>query len=289
MRAAFKGSFATQGFRTISARAVALTALYSLISSAPAARAASLSEIKSFKPTFGLALQSGASTSLQSPESSQYWASLDFTAVPSLRFHPDWSVNAVLAASKGLTDLQEWTLNRTDIGCNWAGRALNSYFRLSSGTGLILPFAGERLVRESFLLGTRVGARLAFQSPEFKRLTVAYEPGIAKFFHEYRTAVDGSPNPEFSLSQRVAADFQFHERVGASLGFVLQNGWTYGGTQTDRFRSDLDITVGLTEKASLSLGVSTSGSQLKANGVDPNLAIFDAERGLAWTSFGYQF
>jgi len=251
--------------------------------------AAPNSESKAFKPSFGLSLQSGASSSLISTESSDYWASLDFTAVPGLRFHPDWSVSLILGASKSLTDLQEWSLTRTDIGFSWAGRALNPYLRVSANSGLLLPFGGERLVRESLIAGTRVGARLAFQAPDFKRLTVAYEPGVAKFFHEYRTAVDGAPNPEFSLSQRVAADYQFHERVGASLGFVLQNGWTYGGSQSDRFRSDFDITVGLTERASLSLGVSTSGSQLKANGVDPNLAIFDPERGLAWTSFGYQF
>jgi hypothetical protein len=288
MRTTLKGSIAAQGSGKIGSPVLAFISLFGLMTGASAAHTAN-SESKAFKPAFGLSLQSGVSSSLLSPESSDYWASLDFTAVPSVRLHPDWSVNAVLAASKGLTDLQEWTLNRTDIGLNWAGRSLNPYLRLSSGAGLILPFAGERLVRESFLVGARLGTRLAFQSPEFKRLTVSYEPGVAKFFHEYRTAVDGRLNPEFSVSQRMAADFQFHERVGASLGLVFQNGWTYGGSQSDRFRSDLDINFGITEKASFSFGVSTSGTQLKANGVDPNLAIFDPERGLAWTSFGYQF
>jgi hypothetical protein len=236
----------------------------------------------------GVSIQTGASSNLYAIGSTDHEASLDLSLAPTYQFAPDWSVGALLAASQGLTDLQETTLDRTDLVISWKGRRLNSRLTLAASGGIILPYASKRLVLESLLVGARAGVKVSFraaQSP-LDFLTLSYTPSVAKFFHEYRTSVDGTPNSEFSISQTLGLEADVGAGLSLSSAFVLLNGWTYGGTQSDRFRVDGELGYALSERSSLSLGVSTSGTQLKANGVDPNLAIFDTTRSQIWASFG---
>ena len=241
-----------------------------------------------FKPALGLVIQTGASSNLYPLGSEQHEATLDLSLSPVYRFAPQWSVGAILAGSRQLTDLQEFSLDRSDISLQWKGRALNPLLSVSASGSLILPFAGERLVRESLILGSRVGGRLTFQSREagWDRFTLSYAPSFAKFFHDYQTSVGGTPNSSFSISQSVGLSAQVSSRLSVSGVLSLSDGWTYGGTQTDRFSVDGELNFDISTRTSLGLGVSTSGSQLKANGVDPNLAIFDSNRSQVWASFG---
>jgi hypothetical protein len=117
---------------------------------------------QAFKPSFPVQMQVGASSNFYPIGSTDHSASLDLTLIPTWRFQENWSASVILAGSKELVDLGRFSLDRTDITLNWRGAALNPFFRVGASRGLILPFAGERLPRESLLFGLRAGGRLTF-------------------------------------------------------------------------------------------------------------------------------
>jgi len=241
-----------------------------------------------FRPSFPMQVQMGASSNLYPIGSTDHAASLDLTVIPTYRFHPEWSTSLVLAASKELTDWGRFSLDRTDIAFGWRGRELNPYLRVSANSALILPFASERIARESLLFGVRGGGRLGLNLARLgvSFLNFSYEPSFARFFHTYTTNISGMPNPALSVVQRVTTDIQISSNWSAQVAFLASNAWTYGGTPTERFRVDGMVDYQLNTRVSMSAGVATSGAQLKANGVDPNLAVFDPEVSIVWASLG---
>jgi hypothetical protein len=241
-----------------------------------------------FRPSFPVMVQMGASSNLYPIGSTDHSASLDLTLIPTYRFHPDWSTSLILAGSKELTDWGRFSLDRTDIAFGWRGRELNPYLRVSGNAAVILPFASERLVWESLLFGVRGGGRLGLNLHRLgvSFLSFGYEPSFARFFHTYTTNISGMPNPAFSVVQRVTTDIQLSSNWSAQVAVLASNAWTYGGTQADRFRVDGMIDYQVKTNVSISAGVATSGAQLRANGVDPNLAVFNPEISIVWASVG---
>lgn len=130
--------------------------------------------------------------------------------------------------------------------------------------------------RDKFQGGVRIGTG-AQQAWGF--FFVKYLFSATRNFHEFTVNREGSPNLQYSLSNRLDLEFAITESLKLSLVGALRTGFTYRNFQRSNYLVETRIDYSVTENAGIFAGVSTDAPVMKANGRESNIQYFDEDRG----------
>lgn len=139
----------------------------------------------------------------------------------------------------------------------------------------ILPVSkNSRIKKEVYSID---GAGLAFSvDPEVlnsKNLGLDFSISILRVFSKFETDIHGSVLNEYSSSQMFTLSYSIGKISLASI-FIHKNGLSYQGNLRENFESSQEIAIDLNKATTLAFGHTNSGSALKDNGQDSNIALY---------------
>ncbi len=220
-----------------------------------------------------------------------------FSLMPSLKINEDYSLSGTFMLNipvygpdknPGFSDAVV-SLRRKKL-------EINPVLSFSPGAGFIMPVSQDSAVRRTLLMGIKLSPALNMDLSRthvpaaLKNLTASYVLSPSFFAHQFQSTVDGYANTRFALSHILSLDYAFWD-TGLSLSFApsFSTSWTYNGVARSRFTMDQALSYGLSQRMSLSAGVSTSGDYLAANGRDTNLSFLDTNRAQFYFSLNAAF
>ncbi|MBU6375394.1 MAG: hypothetical protein KGQ59_05320, partial [Bdellovibrionales bacterium] len=229
------------------------------------------------------------SSNLYPMGSEAYSASSSLMLMPTYRVQPSWSVGMILSAAKDWNGEASFTLMDPVFKFSHQPSKLNSYLSISPSLGVVLPISERTRSRESMITAIRSSARFSADlAPTRKNvlqnLSVSYELGISRAFHEFSTSSTGSVNTAWRVSNVANLSYAFDSKWSLSADFMRSIGVSYQGGVRHAFSAGESLNYDVDPRLSISVGHSNEGDVLRANGVDSNVSIFDSTSSRVFTS-----
>lgn len=162
---------------------------------------------------------------------------------------------------------------------------LNSTFLFSYRLSAGLPTSKDSSVRQSLIASAGVGGGLLINPDKLiNGLELSLDASFGKNFHQYETALDGRVNTEYSSDQTVTINYSFRSGFYLLTYFTNRNAWSYQNVSKNAFIATQDIGYQFNPTWIFSVGHTNSGSTLKPNGKDTNIALFNDKDSLVYAS-----
>ncbi len=201
------------------------------------------------------------------------------------------AVDMNVSASKDLLGERKYEWTNVTIGYSTPTKSLNNVLDLKLKTSLMAPLNENQRKNESLITQLTLSPSLTFKLEElgFSGVTLAYRPFVRQNFHEYTVSAEGRSNTERSIRQRLALGFSVTDNLSIDFDGVYQRNFTYQGTATDSYSLDESISYSFTSSFSCSLGHTTDGSVLAADGRTTNIEFSNIRTGMYYASADFTF
>lgn len=212
-------------------------------------------------------------------------SSIDLTAAAKYKINDTFSTSVKSAISKQNNQPGDTLLSDTVLGLSVSGwKIAEGYKTLHSIFGVIPTSKSTQEAKVYTQLGLNNG--LVFDGVYFQS---KYILGLSKNFHEYEQTASGTANIEYRLSNLLEISVPIVDKFTIVSNGVYKIGWTYTGNNRYAFGFGSDLNYDIKDNMSASIGFSTEGNALKANGVDSNIQIFNEYTSVYKAGMSYAF
>ena len=237
-----------------------------------------LAKIKNWGAVLAGTLYSG----LRPISSTENQLSSDIALIPNYKFNKKTKVALILAGTKELEGERKFKWADSNI---YIQQNFNKYgdFSLSGRLYQTIPLSESSTKDRNLTTATKVEPKLNYL---FKNFSFSYAPSLKQYFYKFKTSKTGKINTRYTLSQKAFIGYSLSERISIALEAVYSRAVNYQGTTKDNYSFDQSMTYSATQNTSLTLGHSTGGSPLAANGQDTQIDIFDKYESTLYFSAG---
>lgn len=218
-----------------------------------------------------LSLALTKSSNLYKEGSADREASTEFALAPSYQLTQDLSFKLATSVVQEDTGARNSSLSNTSLTLAAKGpsnKDLASQFSLSG----IAPTNEDDRKTQRLRGAVSIGANV---SQSLKSVSLGYGLSIKRNFHEFTINSSGSPNIQYSLSHKLSLDADISSRWSVGLSGAYRQGWTYKDFQRSLYAFEAGLNYGFSKNWQASMGLSTEGNALKANGRDSNIKFYD--------------
>lgn len=211
-------------------------------------------------------------------------SSTDFALAISYKISDLTSLTTKAVLSKDNVAQKNTTLSNTTLILNIKGYTFND--RLTSAHSItgVVPTSEQSQYQDRLQTALSISNGLTYLIPAIR---VDYRLGINRNFHELNVNANGKPNIEFTLTNSLALEVP----VFGNLSFITSGAYKNARTYKNFDRSSFIFTAGLnydvTDTFGVSAGMSNDGNARKANGVDSNIAVYDAKTSVISVGLAY--
>lgn len=206
----------------------------------------------------------------------QKQTTLGVVLFPSYALSDSTSFNLLQIISQEQTGPRNSSASNTTIMARYKSLTWGKRGDLRHELSGIAPVNEKSRDRDKFQGGVRIGTGIQ-QAWGF--FFIKYLFSATRNFHEFTVNREGSPNLQYSLSNRLDLEFAITESLKLSLVGALRTGFTYRNFQRSNYLAETRIDYSITENAGIFAGISTDAPVMKANGRESNLQYFDEDRG----------
>ncbi|QDK38923.1 hypothetical protein [Bdellovibrio sp. NC01] len=235
-------------------------------------------------------LQASGSQSLYDFQDGTKKEGMDYVARFNLKLSQDYSVRLQGGYSQDLKNSEADDFSDTTLSLVRKPVALGRVFMLGYSLSAVAPTSKDSHTRQN-LQGATSGSLTAMINPDrlIPGLQIVSAISLRKNFHQYDTALDGTVNTAYSSNQSLSISYDFASGVSLSGEFIHKNGLTYQNNIKESFEHSEEIGYSFTDAISAAIGHTNSGSALKANGQDSNIALLDDNNSLIYASLTVAF
>jgi hypothetical protein len=228
---------------------------------------------------WGVVLGATFDTSLHTFDDPAKRAKMLITTSPTYQWSELYKSKLNLVTQQDLRGDQDTTVYKASVSLSRAPIALNPFVSFQSAVSVGLPLSASRRDRESYLTGVSLIPRVTLDPSGGRggKLQAYWEGSVARLFHRYDTQTNGASNNRYSASNEIGAGYDLGKGLSLSASYLYSMMWTYKGNQRAKFSFDGSLDWQVSEPMSVGLGYSNGGDPLKDNGIDSNIAVFDAE------------
>lgn len=231
------------------------------------------------------------SSSLHQFSDSRHSASASFWLAPSVRVSEHYSLSGLFILDKELTGEEKLSLRNAQLTARRTSISLSEELKFSPAATLILPLNEDARDRESLVLGIKLAPRLLFDLDAWGLSPVSghFQTSVTRNLHQFKTSTTGASNREWSWSNWLKFDFAIWRQLTLSTSAIYSYLWTYEGNQTGQFELSEEIAWDFSNWLSVAVGHSNSGNAVKANGLNSNIDVFDAENSIVYGSLSFTY
>jgi hypothetical protein len=131
--------------------------------------------------------------------------------------------------------------------------------------------------------GVRAGASFSLNPVINPNLVLAFSLSGGQNFHQYDTDINGNVLNKYVLSQTAVAGYNIGNFSLSGI-FTHINAWSYQGTLKEAFEHYEELGYSVNNNFALAVGHTNSGSVLKANGTDSNIAFINENTSMVYGS-----
>jgi hypothetical protein len=230
-------------------------------------------------------------SSLHHTDDPDYTASTDFYLIPSYLLSPALRAKAIFVVTQLHTGDRNTRLTRSELNFANPGMQLSRVFSFAPAGSVFLPLSHGARADASLYVGLKVAPRLRYDlaAADIAPISGFYEMSVTRNVHEYDTTASGASNTQLSYTNLFEISYAFSERFRITSDSQYSMLWTYQGYASSKFKFDEEMSFDLSPAWTLAGGLSNSGSALKANGHDSNVALFDASTATIYGSISYAY
>lgn len=213
------------------------------------------------------------STSLYDQKDGSRRDSGDVYARLGLKVTDNWGLSTAIGHSTDLNNSEYSDFGDVSFGASRKAMKLGTLMSWTPSLAAIFPTSKSSQVYQNMLFAAGGTVSVALV-PEIlpENLTVGFAVGLTRLVHQYEENSLGGVNTEWSSRQSASVGYSLG-RFSLSAQFIHRNSLSYQGTLREGFDHTEDLSYQASDNLSVSIGHSLSGSALRPNGQDSNLAL----------------
>lgn len=222
----------------------------------------------------------GFSNSQNLMEASQYEKKNGFALelAPAYQISDNSSVSALTAIILDPKDRENTAiLKATAVAWSLTKYKLDDKVSFSPILIGVLPTNQVQNQEEKYFGGVGIKGAISFSGLLNSSFDISLATSIRKNFNEYTINSAGDPLIEYSFPQEVKILYKISPSFSASLLNRYIFAKTYGGFDRQKFLADLNFNYEINKTWSMNTGVTNEGDAFKADGVQSNYRLFNAE------------
>ena len=251
--------------------------------------AGSQSSVKTSK-NWTLSAEASLNTSTHHFDDPDKVISSDFSLSPTYKLSNGITLYGSVSGNKNLNGERLWKWGNTAFGLS-SGLATTKYIRISGSLTASLPTSETAKDYQKMITALTASPSFSLVGKELglKNVGISYKPSATVYFHEYTTALYGSSNKQYALSNKLSLSYSLSDQL------ALFGAGTYGRTITDKGNaSDFYSFVAggsysPTAKTNISTGIAQGGSPLAPNGYETDIDLYDARSASMFFSLGVTY
>lgn len=213
---------------------------------------------------------------------------LDYELNLAYILNPKFSLAWKSGYSQNLKDSEVNDFTDSVLSFRKSPTELGSYILFSPSTSALFATSKRSRNIQNLQMGLRLGGSFSLNPVMNPNLSLGISLSGGQNFHDYETDVHGRVLNKYSVSQGLSAGYTFGK---FSLSFIFnhKNAWSYQGNMIEAFEHFQDLSYSISKRFSVSVGHTNSGSALKANGEDSNIALIDENSSVVYSSLTLNF
>jgi hypothetical protein len=210
----------------------------------------------------------------------------DYTLVLGYRMNDTYSMKAKAILTKEEFGQKETKVSNTQIGLGIAGFKINDTMTSVHAVTFVAPTSEESKVRDRLQGAIGVANGIKYDG---LYASVTGTVALSKNFHQYTFNSEGDANIEYKLATTIDLTIPVTEKFSLTSTGIYKIARTYGGFQRTVFEIHSDLNYLITKELNVNLGVSNDGNALKSNGVDSNIAAYNANSSVVRLGLSYVY
>lgn len=236
-----------------------------------------------------ISLAATGESNLYANSDAAHEASFLFEGAVAYNLHKKFKVSGAGGFTKNFEDEGKALITDSALKASYVAGEVFPKGKFSLGFSTLVPTSKDsrknRGLRTVLTLSPKLSTDLA--SIGLKGLTVGLTLGLSAGFYKYETAASGASNRPFGIKNTL--DIRWAPKDYLALGgtFAQSNAWTYEQNIVQAFEFEQYI-EGSHGPVSLALGHRNGGNQLKPNGQDSNLDVFDSNSSVIFSTLSVE-
>ncbi len=218
-------------------------------------------------------------------------ASTDLDIGWGYRLPNKFSVSALLIGNKALTGTREFKLLSSSISLK---RPIKKFKYISTSAGLKVVFPTSEYARkyQQLNLGVRVSLPIVLPMKKLgvSGLTFVNVPAIGVNDHKFKTALNGSSNTKYSVSDAFVVSYGATDMITLKALAQYAKSFTYDNNTKDSYYLSQSVLLTLDSKTFSDIGIEIGhaygGTPLAPNGHDTQIKLFDEKASSVFVGFG---
>jgi hypothetical protein len=199
-------------------------------------------------------------------------AATEVTLVPSFQITEKNSVSLKSIVTHEETGARNTALSNTVIGLKRTGTLIEEKLTHSYGISGIVPTNEDSRKRDRLQGGLSLSYGL---KSNWKIFETSYSLSATRNFHEFTVNADGDPNIQYGIAQSLGTSAALFPKWTLDVEGLYKFGWTYNNFQRTSFGFAASINYEVAKAWTLTAGINTEGSALKASGTGSNIKAYD--------------
>lgn len=222
-------------------------------------------------------------TSLYDHEDGTRRDSMDYVLKLSLRINKDYGLSVSGGYSQDLNDSTSNDFGDTSLSLTKSPINLGSYVQMSNSVSFIAPTSKMSHTVQNSEGAARLGANFSMNPVLNPNLVLAVSLSGGQNFQQYDTDINGNVLNKYVLSQTFVAGYNIGNFSLSGI-FTHINAWSYQSNMKEAFEHYEELGYGVNNNFALAVGHTNSGSVLKANGSDSNIAFINENTSMVYGS-----
>jgi hypothetical protein len=216
--------------------------------------------------------------------------STDFSLSPTYRLSNGITFYGSVSGNKNLKSERLWKWGNAALGLS-SGLATTKYVRISGSLTASLPTSEVAKDYQKMITAITASPSFSLVGKEFglKNVGISYKPSATVYFHEYTTALYGSSNKQYALSNKLSLSYSLTDQIALFGVGTYGRTITYKGNTGDFYSFVAGGSYSPTSKTNLSAGVAQGGTPLAPNGYETDIDLYDARSASMFFSFGVSY
>ena len=250
-------------------------------------------KVRSGDRAFSLGYSVVGTTDLYRRQEAYHSADTSFDVLGSYRILPVLNVGLALGAGREVSGEKRWLLSDGAVKIGGRVAELGEWTVAQVSVQALLPFSQEsgevRSTRTTLTVTPSVTQDL--ESVGLKHVALTFSLGFSRALHQYETSATGASNKVWGVNERLGLEWKVTKRVSLSAFIAQGNAWTYEGNLTQSLSSGQELDIILERKTNLALmvGHRLGGDQLKPNGQDTSIELFNSNASVLFLGLAQTF
>jgi hypothetical protein len=244
------------------------------------------SEVKT-KKKLGFEVSVKSQSSLESPSDPNHEAESSVWLSPNYQITPDLKASALLVYFRDHQNAAEPNrISNLKLVLSGFKARLSKTLALTPAIAGRLPTNREARSDDTFQGSVGIEPKLSFESGAW---LANYRLAIVRNIHELTLDRNGEANLQYTVSNLLNLGYKISKRVSILVSGEAIVGRTYRDFERNKFEIYEEINFAVSDALSFDLGHSNSGSALKPNLRDSNVAVYSDQSSVIYGSINYVY